>query len=428
MPTSYKNSRVPTLALMLGLALLSACGKKDAPPPAARPPQAVSVVTLKPQEVQLTRELPGRVNPLLIAEVRPQVNGLVRERLFTEGGLVKAGQPLYQLEDATYRANLASAQAALARAQASLKSAQLTASRSAELVQIDAISKQDNENAAATLSQAQADVAAAQAAVQSNSVVLGYARITSPISGRIGKSSVTPGALVTANQATPLATVQQLDKVYVDVTQSSSELLQLRKEIAAGTLSKSSDVPVRIALEDGSIYKHSGKLAFSDVTVDPATGSFALRVLVPNPENILMPGTYVRAVLGSGVRQDALLVPQRAITRDPKGNATAMVVNPQGKVEPRAVRANRVVGSNWLVDGGLVAGDRVIVEGLQKIGPGAPVTATEAVEPATAPANGSANAPAAAAAASPAPAAAPASAPAKASAANSPAAPAAPKR
>ncbi|MGB6054584.1 MAG: efflux RND transporter periplasmic adaptor subunit, partial [Burkholderiaceae bacterium] len=254
----------------------------------------------------------------------------------------------------------------------------LNAKRTAELAKIDAVSRQDNENATAALAQAEADVKAAQAALQRSSIVLDYARITAPISGRIGKSSVTQGALVTANQAAALATVQQLDPMYIDLTQSSSELLQLRQELAAGTLTATRDVPVQILLEDGRRYPHDGKLAFSDVTVDPTTGSYSLRVTVPNPEQALLPGMYVRALLGSGQRDNALLVPQQGITRDPKGNATAMVVGKDNKVEPRAVQTSRTIGDKWLIDGGLVAGDRVIVAGLQKIGPGMPVQAVEA--------------------------------------------------
>jgi membrane fusion protein (multidrug efflux system) len=338
----------------------------------------VTVVTLKQQPVTLTRELPGRSSAYLVAEVRPQVYGIVARRLFTEGGLVKAGEPLYQLDDATYRADDASARANLARAEATLLTAQLNARRSAELVKIDAVSKQDDENATAALRQAEADVKAAQAAAERTGVVLGYARITSPISGRIGKSTVTQGALVTANQAEPLATVQQLDPIYVDLTQSSAELLELRRALAAGTLKGASHLPVAILLEDGTRYEHDGKLAFSDVTVDPSTGSYALRVIVPNPERILLPGMYVRALVGNGVRRDALLVPQQGVTRDPKGNATAMVVGAGGKVELRPIRVSRTVGDQWLVEEGLAAGDKVIVEGLQKIRPGAPVQATEA--------------------------------------------------
>jgi membrane fusion protein, multidrug efflux system len=317
--------------------------------------------------------------------VRPQVNGIVARRLFTEGGLVQAGQPLYQIEDATYRADSESARASLARAEATLLTAQLNARRSAELVKVDAVSKQDDEDAAAALRQAEADVRAARAAVDRSSVVLGYARITSPISGRIGKSSVTQGALVTANQPEALATVQQLDPVYVDLTQSSAELLELRRALAEGKLTGTRDLPVRILLEDGTEYDQTGKLAFSDVTVDPTTGSFALRVVVPNPDNLLLPGMYVRAVIGDGERPNALLVPQQGVTHDPKGDTTAMVVDPDGKVELRPVVVSRAIGDQWLVERGLAAGDRVIVEGLQKIRPGAPVQATEAGAAAPAP-------------------------------------------
>ena len=381
MPVRKFWPRAAIAGLTLSSLVLSACSRTEAVnAPAAPPPAAVTVVTLKPQDLTMTRELPGRTSALLVAEVRPQVSGIVKDRLFTEGGLVKAGQPLYQLDDAVYRAEQASAKATLVRAKATLKSATLTAKRAAELVKIDAISQQDHENAVAALAQAEADVSAAEAALQRSSVTLGYARITSPISGRIGRSAVTKGALVTANQQAPLATVQQLDPVYVDLTQSSSELLQLRKDLAAGKLSKSGDLPVKIMLEDGTPYAHDGKLAFADVTVDPTTGSFALRVKVPNPDHLLLPGMYVRAQVGNGIRQDALLVPQQGITRDPKGNATAMVVGKDDKVEPRAVQVSRAVGDKWLVEGGLVAGDRVIVEGLQKIRPGAPVQASEAGE------------------------------------------------
>jgi membrane fusion protein, multidrug efflux system len=366
--------------------LLSACARQEAAPQAP-PAAAVTVVTLQPESVTLTRELPGRATAFLVAEVRPQVDGIVAKRLFTEGSVVKAGQPLYQLDNATYRADHASAQARLASARATLETNRLNARRSAELGKIDAVSEQDDENATAALRLAEAEVQAAQAAVDRTGVVLGYARITAPISGRIGKSSVTQGALVTANQAAPLATVQQLDPIYVDVTQSSAELLELRKSLAAGTLQGSRDLPVTILLEDGTRYEHDGKLAFTDVSVDPTTGSYSLRVVVPNPDNVILPGMYVRALVGSGVRQNALLAPQQGIARDPKGHTTAMVVGADGNAEARAVQVSRTVGDKWLVEGGLVAGDKVIVEGLQKIRPGAPVQATEAAAgpPAAAP-------------------------------------------
>jgi membrane fusion protein (multidrug efflux system) len=360
--------------------LLAACEKQDEAPQGTGP-APVSVVTLKPEDVTLTRELPGRSTAYLVAEVRPQVDGIVRARLFTEGGRVEKGQPLYQIDDATYRADYESAAANLARAQATLATADLNAKRSAQLVKIDAVSKQDDETAAAALRQAQADVKAAQAAVDRAQTVLGYARITSPISGRIGKSTVTQGALVTAKQEQPLATVQQLDPIYVDLTQSSAEWLQLRKALESGRLRGATDLPVQILLEDGSKYAQPGKLAFSDVTVDPSTGSFGLRVLVPNKDYLLLPGMYVRAVLATGERSDALLVPQQGVARGPKGETTAMVVDAKGTVEQRAVRVSQAIGDKWLVEDGLVAGDQVIVEGLQKIRPGAPVQATEVGPP-----------------------------------------------
>jgi membrane fusion protein, multidrug efflux system len=359
------------------LAALAACGKQAAPQQGAGA-VPVTVVTLRPEAVTLLRELPGRSTAYLVAEVRPQVNGIIARRLFKEGSLVKAGQPLYQLDDATYRADAESAQANLARAKATLVTAELNARRSAQLVKIDAVSKQDDENAAAALRQAEADVKATQAAAERAASVLGYARITAPISGRIGKSNVTQGALVTANQEAALTTIQQLDPMYVDLTQSSAELLELRRALAKGQLTGTRDLPVRIILEDSSRYEHDGKLAFSDVTVDPTTGSFGLRVVVPNPDNVLLPGMYVRAMVGAGERQNALLVPQQGIARDQKGNPTAMVVKGDGKVETRQVRVSRPIGDKWLVEEGLVAGERVIVEGLQKLRPGATVQATEA--------------------------------------------------
>lgn len=363
--------------LLAVMSLLTACGG-TAPPPQGLGDVPVTVVTLAPKSVTLVRELPGRTTPYMVAEVRPQVSGIIARRLFTEGGLVKAGDSLYQIEDATYRADDESAKASLARAEATLVTAQLNARRSADLVKIDAVSKQDDENAAAALRQAEADVKFARAAADRSRTVLSFARITSPIGGRIGKSAVTQGALVTANQDAALATVQQLDPIYVDVTQSSAELLELRRALAAGTLKGTRDLPVKILLEDGTLYDHDGKLAFSDITVDPTTGSFALRVVVPNPDQILLPGMYARAVIGEGERENALLVPQQGVTHDQKGQTTAMVVGKDGKVELRPVKVSRAIGDKWLVEAGLAVGDRVIVEGLQKIRPGATVQATEA--------------------------------------------------
>ena len=377
------------LPLALAVALAACSGDEQAQQ--QRPPTAVTVVTLAPETTTLTRELPGRTSAYQIAEVRPQVSGLVARRLFQEGGMVKAGQALYQLDNASYRASAATAKAQLARATATLSAARLTAARSSELARIDAVSKQDNENAIAALRQAEAEVAAGQAAVQSAQVTLGFAHITAPISGRIGKSSVTQGALVTANQPEALATVQQLDPIYVDLTQSASELLQLRKGLASGSVEDGRSLPVTILLDDGSEFEHKGVMEFAEVSVDPTTGSYALRVMVDNPDHLLLPGMYVRAVIGGGVRQSAILVPQQAITRDPKGNATAMVVNAKNTVEVRPVKVSRTIGDKWLVDEGLVAGDRVIVEGLQKVQPDAVVQPTEAgAQPTGAPGAGAA--------------------------------------
>ena len=379
-----RRSRQALLPLLLVSTLSLAACKQEAGGPqggpggpggAGMPAPEVTVVTLKPRTVVLSRELPGRANPSQIAEVRPQVSGIVRRLLFSEGGSVRAGQALYQLDETAFRADHNSAQAQVARAQAALTTARLNASRSAQLAKIDAVSRQDDENAQATLRQAQADLRAAQAALQGAGVPLGFTRIVAPISGQIGKSAVTQGALVTANQAAPLATIQHLDPMYVDLTQSSTELLQLRREIAEGNLQGTRGVPVEILLEDGSTYPHAGQLSFSEATVDPTTGRVALRVVVPNPDHVLLPGMYVRAQLANGQRRDAILVPQPGIARDPKGHASALVVGADGKVATRPVKVSRTVGDAWLVEEGLKAGDKVIVEGLQKVKPGAPVRA-----------------------------------------------------
>lgn len=387
-------TRLAPLALASVL-LLAACGGEEPAagggPGGGAPPAAVTVVTLQAAPVALTRELPGRVTPLVVAQVRPQVGGIVKKVAFTEGGRVEAGQVLYELDAATYLADVDSAKAQLARAEAALKSARAAAARADELVKIEAISTQDHENAVAALRQAEADVGLQRATLQRANVTAGYARITSPIAGRIGKSAVTQGALVTANQDAPLAVVNQLDPIYVDLTQSSSEYLDLRRALEAGSVTSASDVPVDVVLEDGSAYPHQGRLAFSEVTVDPMTGSYALRVVVPNPDNLLLPGMFVRAVVSNAQRADGLLVPQPGITRNPKGEAVAMVVKPDNTIEQRTVQVSQTVGNQWLVESGLAPGERVVVEGLQKIRPGAAVVPTErgtetAAAPATPPA------------------------------------------
>ena len=365
--------RVFSLLAVIGSAVLSGCADEaTAPPPA---PPEVGVVTLASSTVSDVRNLPGRTSAFVIAEVRPQVTGIIQKRLFEEGSEVKAGQPLYQLDDAIYRAEVASRKAALAKAQATLDAARLTATRTSELARIDAVSTQEAETATAGLQQSEADVASAEAALRTAEVNLSYARITSPISGRTGKSNFTQGALVTANQDTPLTTVQQLDPIYVDLQQSSSELLRLRQDFGTDL---NQTAPVLIELENGTRYKHPGELKFAGVSVDPQTGSFGLRAVVPNPDRILLPGMFVRAVLERGERADAVLAPQRAITRDPKGNGLAFIVNAENKVETRTVSTVRTIGDQWLIDKGLEAGERVVVEGLQKIQPGMTVSPVEA--------------------------------------------------
>jgi membrane fusion protein (multidrug efflux system) len=369
-------------AAVLALAALAACAKpKQGGFPGGFSP-AVTVKVLKSEPVALTRELPGRTSPFQVADVRPQVGGIVRERLFTEGSVVKAGQPLYQIDDAIFRAQLGSAQAALARAEAAAHAARLAADRSSDLLRTQLVSRQDNDTAVANAAQAEAEVAGARAALDTARVNLSYARITAPISGRIGASIVTAGALVTAGQATALATISQLDPIYVDVSQASSEWLPLRRAIAGGSVkAQGPGTPVRIVLEDGSAYPREGKLQFSDVTVDASTGNFLLRVLVPNPEGLLLPGMYVRAVLPEGLQPQGILAPQGGIQHDPRGNATALVVGADSKVEQREVKLGRAIGGSWLVESGLAAGDRLIISGLQKVQPGMPVQASEAGAP-----------------------------------------------
>ena len=374
MPDTFRH---PLTLAVLCIFFLSACKQETSAPP-QMPPPSVSVVTLKEQPVVLSRALPGRTNPYVVAEVRPQVTGIVKERLFEEGSFVKAGQALYQLDDAKYRAAYNSAQASLKRAEATLEFARVNAKRAADLVGNNLVSKQDHERAQAEWRQAEADVGVAQALVASTKVDLDYARITSPIDGRTGKSSVTRGALVTADQNEPLTTVQQLDPIYVDISQSSSELLGLRRELASQSIQAADTLPVEVLLEDGTRYAHEGKLAFSDATVNPGTGSVSMRVLVPNPEHVLLPGMYVRAELKTAVLAHGLLVPLQGVARTAGGAAMALVVNDDNVVEQRTVAVSRTVGEKWLVTDGLLAGDRVIVEGLQKVRPGMPVNASEA--------------------------------------------------
>ena len=336
------------------------------------------VTTLAAQPVTLTRELPGRTRPYLIAEVRPQVRGIIKQRLFTEGGTVKAGQPLYEIDDAMYRAEYQSAQAELLKARAMARAAKLAAARARELVRTHAVSVQDSEEAIAAEEQAEAQAGVAEAAVARTKVNLDYAHIVAPIDGRIGRSSVTRGALVMAEQTTPLATIQQLDPVYVEMNQSSSEWLAFMQDVNAGLVQPpAAGAAVSIRLDNGAQF--AGKFEFADITVDPATGNLLLRAIVPNPKHILLPGMYVRAVVSEGVLTQGILVPQQAIARQPSGRGRALSVNAEGKVETRDVEVSRSVGNQWLITEGLKAGDRIIVEGLQKASPGSIVQPIEQV-------------------------------------------------
>lgn len=339
------------------------------------PPQEVGIVTLTAQRAEIVTELPGRTAALRVAEVRPQVNGIILKRLFTEGSEVKEGQQLYQIDPATYQAALESAQAALARAEATQQVAKLLSDRRQKLVNSRVISAQDYDDANASYQQAVADVASARAALKSAQINLDYTKVLSPIAGRIGRSMVTEGALVTSGQATPLSTVQQIDPIYVDVTQSSAQLLRLQRELANGQLKNAGDqvATARLILEDGTPYSEPGKLQFSEVSVDQGTGSVTLRAVFPNPNRQLLPGMFVRALITGGINDHAILIPQKGVTRNPRGEPVAMVVGEGNRVEVRVLKTDRVINDQWLVTEGLKEGDRVILEGLQKIGPGAEV-------------------------------------------------------
>jgi membrane fusion protein (multidrug efflux system) len=366
--------RASLVALTIALA---ACGQQgdQAQQGAAPPPSAVSFVTVREEPVALTTELPGRTAAFETSEVRPQVNGLVRARLFTEGDFVRQGQALYRIDSAPYEAQVASARAALARSRSTIASTAALARRYGELVRINAISRQEYENAVATAGQAQADVAAQQAALSSAQIDLARTTITAPISGRIGRSVSTTGALVTASQAEPLTTIQRLDPIYVDIQQSSADLLRLREQILSGRLSSGTSTRVQLRLETGSVYPERGSLRFADVTVDPATGSQTIRAVFPNGRGLLLPGMFVRAEIVEAIQGRGILVPQRAVTRDERGRATVMIVGAGNKAEARPIETSRTVGANWLVTGGLRPGDRVIVEGTSMLRPGMRVNA-----------------------------------------------------
>lgn len=386
MQNSYKTNFLAVIVFAAG-AMISGCGKPKAMAPPPSVPE-VAVVTVQPQSVAITTELAGRTSAFLVAEVRPQVGGIIQKRLFAEGSDVKAGQVLYQIDPSSFQAAYASAKATLGKVEAGLTPVRLKADRFKQLVAINAVSKQDYDEASAAVKSAEAEVEAAKANVETARINLAYTRVTAPIAGRIGRSSVTTGSLVTASQAAPLATIQNLDTVYVDVTQSTADLLRMKQALASGQLKNgsASQTKVKLLLEDGSAYPLQGTLKFSDVTVDQSTGSVTVRSIFPNPKQVLLPGMYVRAIIEEGVVGNALMVPQQGVSRDPAGNATALVVGAGEKVEPRILKVSRALGDKWLVDGGLNPGDRVIVEGLQKARPGSPVKAVAfAAKPAAAP-------------------------------------------
>lgn len=364
-----------TIILLCCTAMLAACSHSKSEAPPVKVPEVV-VFTVAPQALALSTELPGRTTPFQVAEVRPQVSGLIQKRLFVEGADVAAGVSLYQIDPAIYQAQYHAAKAVQAKAQANLLTSGPKVTRYRELVAVDGVSHQDYDDAVAANEQGKADLEAATAALQMAAINLRYTRVDAPISGRISRSSVTPGALVTAGQALALTTVQQLDPIYVDVTQSSTDLLRLKQALADGKLKKIKDgqAKVSLLLADGSQYALPGRLQFSGVSVDPGTGNVTLRALFPNPKGDLLPGMYVRAVLENGVDEAAILVPQTGVTRNQSGQATALILNSAGKVEKRILVTGSTVGANWLVTSGLAAGDRVIVEGLQKVKPGASAT------------------------------------------------------
>jgi membrane fusion protein (multidrug efflux system) len=355
------------LAVLIGGLAMSACGRHKGPPPAPE----VATVTVARQQLLLTTELPGRTSPYRVSEIRPQVNGIIQERLFTEGSDVKAGQVLYQIDPAPFQAALDNAKAGLGKAKANLPAVQSRFSRYKEALADKAVSQQDFEDADATVKQAEADIQSWEATVETARINLGYTRVLAPISGRIGKSAVTGGALVTAYQEVPLATVQQLDPIYVDVPQSTIELLRLKSRLADGRLDHGGANlnKVQLILEDGTAYPREGVLEFRDISVDQMTGSVILRTVFPNPNDVLLPGMFVRAVLKEGVDKQAILLPQQAVSRDPKGNPLVLIVGAGGKVEQRMLELDRAIGDQWLVASGLAPGERVIVEGMQRVRP-----------------------------------------------------------
>ncbi len=378
MARSHMKAIIVLMVMSAG-AMLYGCKEQKPQTMAAKAPVEVDIITLKAQPVKLETELPGRTAAYRIAEVRPQVNGIVKKRLFTEGSKVTEGEVLYQIDPAIYQAKVDSARAALAKAEAVEHSAKLKAERYANLVKTKAVSELDQVEVEASWKQAVAEVASARAALNSADIDLAYTRVIAPISGRIGRSMISEGALVTAQQSTPLTTIQQLDPLYVDVTQSSTELLRLKKDLSTGLMQNdaSSHPSVTILLEDGSTYGKKGSLEFSDVTVDQSTGTVTLRAIVQNPDEELLPGMFVRARVSTGIRQDAILVPAESVSRNSKGQAVVMLVDNSSTVESRIISSGQNLAGKILVNEGLSPGEQLIVAGLQKIRPGAPVKAVE---------------------------------------------------
>ena len=364
---------VVLVALSASLLLAGCDGRQQSPPPPPVP--EVAVVTVQPQKVVLTTELPGRTSAFRVAKIRPQVNGLIQKRLFTEGSDVKAGQVLYQIDPAPYQAAYNQAKAAVAMAGANLPALRSRVERFKELLAVHAVGQQDYDDADAALRQMEAQLAISKAVMENTRINLSYTPIKAPISGRIGKSNVTEGAIVTAYQPVPMATIQQLDPIYVDVAQSTTEVLRLKRRLEDGLLNQNgkSQSKVKLLMEDGMAYPLRGTLKFRDVTVDPTTGSVILRIVFPNPEGILLPGMFVQAVVKEGVNEQAILIPQQGVSRDRKGDPVSLIVDAGGKAQQRMLTLDRAIGDKWFVSSGLVPGDRVIVEGMQRVRPGAAV-------------------------------------------------------
>ena len=386
------TQRLVFAGLLSGFLILAGgCGQQNSKAGQPGGVPEVGVVTIQPQKILVTTELPGRTAPKRIAEVRPQVGGIIQKRLFTEGTDVKAGQVLFQVDPAPYQASLDNAKAYLAKAEANLTSIKLKAGRYQELLADKAVSQQDFDDASATLKQTEAEIQYWKASVDTARINLKYTHVTAPISGRIGRSGVTEGGLATPSQATVLAVIQELDPIFVDVPQSTVDLLQLQRRLEEGRLNRSgaSHSRVRLLLEDGSQYPLTGELQFRDVSVDQTTGSVILRAVFPNPKKVLLPGMFVRAVIEEGMNDRALLVPQQGVSRTPKGEPVALVVDAKNTVQLRMLTTDRAIGDKWLVSSGIAAGDRVIIEGSQKVRPGATVKAVAM----DAPAAGNGNAP-----------------------------------